>query len=238
MKFKLFSRIATTAVALCMAVVGVVGFSSKVFADDLSPVELYYAHTVYYEDGSQGFQGEVSIQNIAYAKNVIIHYTLDGTNWDDLNASYLEKDSNNPGYEVWSFAKYYIGVKPIEFAIKYEVNGQTYWDNNNGSNYYLYPETNPCVLQKSLINLTPYPGLDATSLYTKNTGSSDAAYVRYSTDNWNTYQDAALTVNHVYGDVTEWNTAILPINAKYAFYYVSNGNTYWDNNYGNNYSIN
>ena len=24
----------------------------------------------------------------------------------------------------------------FEFAIKYEVNGQTYWDNNGGNNYF------------------------------------------------------------------------------------------------------
>lgn len=236
MKRNLFSRIATVALVFCLAVVGVTGLSFKASADDSNPVGLYYAHTIYYEDGSQGFQGEVSIQNLAYAKNVVIHYTSDGTNWYDLNATYAKQDPNNPGYEIWSFFTYYYGVKHIIFAIKYEVNGQTYWDNNGGSNYYLQPDTYPCVFQKDSIKLTPYPGLSATSLYTKNFGTSGTAYVRYSTDGWNTYQDAALTVKHVYADVTEWNTPSFLSYTQYALYYVANGNTYWDNNYGDNYS--
>lgn len=93
-----------------------------------------------------GVGTNIKIKNIAYEKNVYIHFRMLGSNeWVDVKCRYSH--SLNNGYEVWYgdpmwYSPYYTG---IQFAIRYEVNGQTYWDNNNGTDYYvtsddLYPE--------------------------------------------------------------------------------------------------
>ena len=83
--------------------------------------------------------GEIELENIAYHKDVVIRYTVDGVNWQDKNAYYKESLADNR--EIWGFSvtlgetSYnsgnYSGYN-CEFAVKYTVNNQTYWDNNGG----------------------------------------------------------------------------------------------------------
>ena len=49
--------------------------------------------------------------------------------WFDLDGKY--QYSLNNGYEVWLCTPVVYSAT-VEFCIKYQVNGQTYWDNNWG----------------------------------------------------------------------------------------------------------
>lgn len=140
----------TLNIVLCLVLL-LAGFTkvpSQVSAatDEVSLMSTYARQT----DAGGGFsfygvKSYIKIKNIAYDKNVYIHRRMIGSDeWVDVPCYYSH--SLNNGYEVWCgdpewYSLYYTG---IQFAIKYEVNGQTYWDNNNGNDYYvtsddLYP---------------------------------------------------------------------------------------------------
>ena len=91
-------------------------------------------------------------------------------------------------------------------------------------------------------------GFYNTSRYSINAVLQNYAYhkdvfVRYTRDNWNSWQDAALSYNKTRDDGTElWNTVLtLPYGEgfgegfAYAICYRVNGTEYWANNFGANY---
>ena len=43
---------------------------------------------------------------------------------------------NSYGYETWNFKLDVGNATQVEYAISYTANGQTYWDNNYGRNYF------------------------------------------------------------------------------------------------------
>ncbi|NPC83605.1 endonuclease, partial [Pyxidicoccus fallax] len=85
----------------------------------------------------------VDVQNLAYSKSVTVVYTLD--NWAtqaEAPAQYVPsytygysyiQSPNAKGVERWSA---HIPVPttggPLRFYVRYQVNGQTYWDSNFG----------------------------------------------------------------------------------------------------------
>ena len=84
--------------------------------------------------------GEVLLQSFAYDKTVKAVYTTDG--WSTVNAAVATyAGPANPGEELWQFSTIVPVVPEIQFAIAYEVNGQTLWDNNVGRNYKIAPQT-------------------------------------------------------------------------------------------------
>jgi len=104
-------------------------------------------------------EGEIEVKNIAYNKQVVIHYIgSDNQTWIDANATY-SRPSTRMGYEYWYFSI----TTPIyksppdklyTFAIKYVVNGSTYWDNNNNQNYYRTFSKDVVKLKKANFYLT------------------------------------------------------------------------------------
>jgi|GEM_PF-1581378 len=107
----------------------------------------------------KGVWVDATVQNIAYSKEVSILWTDD--DWTTSQTANLTYDYSLPNnYEVWGvdfspmgrLDSYYIGgwhnyvtnhtrsggtSVTIKYAISYKVNGNTYWDNNNGQNYSL-----------------------------------------------------------------------------------------------------
>ena len=82
------------------------------------------------------FSGEVYFKNLAVEKNVNIVYSYD--NWETslVGSASFEHATNNPEFETWAFnLQLSIAVEAIEFAVAYDVDGVTYWANNNGDNY-------------------------------------------------------------------------------------------------------
>lgn len=125
------------------------------YAFDVEPAGLFpvvHGQTVKLLDAAIGnygcsscgtFSGEIELRNIDYTKQVRIAYTvigggstMDGA-WDEIDATYLGPSAN--GFERWSFettgAPFLFGE--TRFALRYDVAGQTYWDNNCGWDYSL-----------------------------------------------------------------------------------------------------
>jgi len=125
-------------------------------------------------DGSI-LKGTIQVKNLAYHKSVVIRYTLD--NWNtskEAPAVYTSAVTNGTafysdvGLDLFTFTidmtsqfnafnnslVSHFADHPIimSFAIRYEVNHNTYWDNNNTNNFQLefvqLPVTEPCVTRK------------------------------------------------------------------------------------------
>lgn len=221
-------------------------------------VSLLKAQATFSFNRSANYSGrfEAVVANLGYQKQVAIHIKQKDGTWTDFPLSY-----NRPagaGKEVWA-ATYYglpTTATALDFAVKYQVNGKTYWDNNNNVNYHL--ESMGGTLLK---DVNVYAGEDRhnfadTWVYgvvsLKNLGFAKQVKVVYSTNNWATTKTATATFNSNfwYGlpttnpnalGVEEWNFALdvgTATQVKYAISYTVNGQTYWDNNFGANYTLN
>lgn len=192
--------------------------------------------------------GKILVDNLAYAKSVTVHYTFDGLTWSDSSASYKASVPGNK--EIWTY-QVSGNFRSIRFALKYEVNGTTYWDNNGGKDYtinmwgyYIDPASNIVLNYASM-----YP--DGTPEQTfafygtalvKNLAYAKKVSVVYTTDGWKTTKTAAATYNSAYPNNYEaWNFAVEKLSAEatveFALSYDVNGTTYWDNNFGLNYKL-
>ncbi len=104
----------------------------------------YYPVNNYFYGNLLG--GTVVLRNIAPHKEVQVHYSTD--NWQTVKVAqaqysqwywmgqYAHVDNPSPaGFEIWSYYMDVGSANQVEYAIKYKVDGQTYWDNNFGRNY-------------------------------------------------------------------------------------------------------
>lgn len=212
-------------------------------------VELYSAKMMQERfDSDYTSKGYIYIKDLGDDKKVTVHYTIDGTNWLDQQASYVKNISSED--EVWSFN---IDIPKNKsnnctFAIEYEVDGSTYWDNNNWKNYHLeysYSNDNtPYALSKSTVMLDTakhkyYYGLQGY-VFLKDLAYAKDVKVHYTKDNWKTYKSIDATYIKDLDNIELWTFFISCydyIEGEYAISYTVNGETYWDNNFGNNYSL-
>lgn len=202
------------------------------------------------------FSGDVLVENLAYDKKVTIVTRINGDKWLELKANYEETLAN--GLERWSFkeANIYIDAE-YQFAIKYEVDGQTFWDNNSNADYYLTKveggrvESNFILPPEfALRNLKTdnwkqqQNGIYSLygTLYLQNLGDDKLVDIIYSTDNWQTNKTVAAHFTRKNNDdsAERWTyfieTDIENAHVEFAIRYRVNGNEYWDNNFGRNYS--
>lgn len=78
-----------------------------------------------------------AVKNIGYAKKVTVRYTQDNwASYKDVDLSYYSTPDGKD-FEYWKCTLNLDENKmdDFQFCIRYEVNGQTYWDNNFGRNY-------------------------------------------------------------------------------------------------------
>lgn len=78
----------------------------------------------------------VLVKNLEYEKIINIRYTED--NWStfkDVSLNY--QSTNTDGSEYWyaNLNLDYDRRSDFHYAVYYNVNGKTYWDNNFGINY-------------------------------------------------------------------------------------------------------
>lgn len=220
---------------------------------------LYSQVSVMYKNGYVGFNGDVEVANLGPVKNVTVHYTTDDITWYDTSASYVGPTDSS--HEKWHFGIFtndsttaghaeLKNLQFIKFAIKYEVNGQTYWDNNGSANYYnevndSYPLTSIILGTPNVLNASSSlnNGTFSGSIYIKNLDPTKTVKIVYTTDNWATTHEGYATYNgrlNNFNSVEGWGYSFdVPnaTNVKYAISYTTGGQTYWDNNYGNNYEV-
>ncbi len=198
------------------------------------------------------------VKNLAYEKSVSIrHKQPDGT-WADLPASYVGPAGT--GFELWKATQQYATystppqpLRDLEFAARFVVGGVSYWDNNGGANYRLGRSDGPLLRTNVLVDSsfwrTASGDLDVT-LDLRNLAYTKNVKVVYTTNNWATSTEASAsyvsgyTVGYAYvyspnvHGVERWQAHIPAIpgtNLQFYVRYEVNGQTYWDNNFGQNY---
>jgi hypothetical protein len=205
--------------------------------------------SMYYVDRTNAYRTSnldiyIKVKNIGFNKKVTVHYSApsQSTQWFDVSATYFKTLAD--GSEIWK-ASVGLGMYNLFYAIKYEVNGSTYWDNNSGKNYadYQYVGVNPIKNERpysyEVSDLSKY----SINAIVKNIAYNKVIKVKYTQDNWVTSSEKSLNYSSsITGtDQETWKTTLnLDINKKanfkYFVYYQVNGQTYIDNNFGLNYN--
>lgn len=86
---------------------------------------------------------EVLVEDIGVDKQVSVVY-LAGSDWSSFELRPTGRTQS--GLEIWSGSQWVTAPNPaasVEFAVNYNVDGQIFWDNNNGEDYQIYA-TDPC----------------------------------------------------------------------------------------------
>jgi hypothetical protein len=205
---------------------------------------------------------EVEVANLGFAKTVLVHQEMTtdgGPTWTDYPLTY--KRTTSTGTEVFAgTASLQVTAGTAyafddQFAIQYQVNGNTYWDNNNGTNYTMSGsnDVTNAVLGNGINILGNSSFFDTTKKATTfkvsvNVNTQDAAgsqlvQVVYTTDGWATQKTLTLSYAFAYYNSAYKNwTGKINIHSKslkqiqYAISYTAAGTTYWDNNFGQNYT--
>lgn len=247
---------------------GIKAVNEEKLASSNSNVVLKKAWTsasYYHGMGSEERDFYVEVKNIGFEKNVkAVNEDVNG-DWIEIELSYVKSLSN--GNELWSGSYKFTNSYPNgntrlsnEFAICYEVNGETYWDNNNGNNYSMTycdgslfgPLTNVSV-DEDMTYISQYGNTFYLYVDVKNIAFNKSVKVVYTTDDWNTSTTKELTYTSIFQvgyaqivrspnvhDVERWylreslDENITEV--EYAVSYEVNGQTYWDNNDGLNYT--
>ncbi|RKF57665.1 putative protein phosphatase regulator [Erysiphe neolycopersici] len=89
--------------------------------------------------------GSVIVANLAYKKSVVVRFTLDYWKTTSEVVADFNQDSRQPireGYDRFNFNIKLsdlanLDAKTMFFCVKYFVNGQVFWDNNNNTNFQL-----------------------------------------------------------------------------------------------------
>ena len=242
-KGKKLSRLVSSVLACCMMTTMFCLSAPSASAATADPanadpqVQLYCAQRFGPGEAAyNGYEGYIAAKNVGSQKNVTVHYTLDGTNWSDTSAQYDKADPNDTQYDVYTFYVFAPSA-PLTFAVKYQVDGQTYWDNNNGSDYHVDSSAN-VVLGKSVVKVAQFNAVSPFEIYLKNLGYQKDVRVYYTTDGWKTTQNAQSQFVSSTNNVEVWRMpSNIPYgkNVQYYVSYVTNGVTYYDNNFGSNY---
>ncbi|WP_211361792.1 hypothetical protein [Pseudonocardia cypriaca] len=197
----------------------------------------------------------MKVANLGYSKQVGLRMNLSGT-WRDECLSW----SRNFGdYDLFDRRD---APFTYELAVRYQVNGQEHWDNNGGSNYALRQSGvggNTVGGNVALENATVRGGRGSDAYIEGEVWVNRLAYhkyvgIRLSADSGITWQDIAATYDR---PITEslYETTLPGVEAwrfrtgmngiqggrfHFAAFYndLSNGQWYWDSNFGRNYQMN
>lgn len=245
---RIISLSLTSAVLLTTSLV----FGNTVTASaSVDPVKMYAADFNYEAGGGVHWYNadiyvKVSNSDQYYTsspsqKQVYVHASISGGTWTDLPCTYVNSFSD--GSQIWK-VKTTLGMGDcIQYAIKYVVNGNTVWDNNNNQNY-----TQNNILGVATVRAVP-PYYGGGYLYNlgvdvKPTTLGRSVKVRYTTNNWTTYTDQYLTdyTQNPDGSLRYTTTLELWNVDTTKFHYAvcdTVGSTQtWDNNFGQNYNFN
>jgi len=93
--------------------------------------------------GEQYLIGTVWVTNAAFSKYVAVKYTFNRwLNTYECEAQYRRHSNDFRNMDLFEFhIDIPVDVDRVEFVLRYCVNGQEYWDNNDGKNYTLQTES-------------------------------------------------------------------------------------------------
>ena len=232
---KISVLILTVAVLSSLLVIG--GAKTTVYAST-KPVEFYSSYNNSFDIFTY-FTTYIKVNTVGSNQHVYIHAKIqDSDTWKDIQGQYLK--TLDDGSQIWKVTTDF--TKPnLEYSIKYEVDGQTYWESNNNSYFTINNKigsANIAVNPGFLEDPSSYP----ITVSLKNLAYNKIVKVRYTEDNWITYSEKSLNYVSTNSDDSEtWSTTLsvnpdIERNFHYAVSYEVNGQTYWDNNFGRNYN--
>ena len=200
------------------------------------------------------------VKNIDFAKDVAVRYALPDGSWDERPLSW-QKTFND--YDL--FARSDNAFSTTEFALRYAVSGQIFWDNNDGVNYHVDSGRPNTVGGNAILNkATARRGTQAGGGFTvttswvegeilvKNLSFNKRVGIRLSTNEWTTFQDTdasfdnrvsvAAGVSQV--EIWKFKTPELNLdqstpNFRFAVFYndLLTGEWFWDNNFYQDYTL-
>lgn len=217
---------------------------------------IYYSSVVmhdYYWD-QMGAQIDLRVDDAACGGIVVVHLSEDAGPWSDLAATRLS--GAGPGFSLYRATISHSGNTPtVRFAVRCNEGAAARWDNNAGKDYGFQPQTGSVMMPGSTVYNAGYsptlyglPGQLQGLIALRNLAHTKRVSVVFTTDSWRTTQTfqakyrtlaytPGLTNPNALGNET-W-TFDLPIGGakrvEYAVAYEVNGQTYWDNNFGQNY---
>jgi hypothetical protein len=99
---------------------------------------------VFLSSDNKNLVGSVAVANLAFSKYVVARFTLDYWKTTSEVVAEFNNDIRQPkhsdGYDRFNFSikiadQANLEAKTMFFCVKYSVNGQEYWDNNNSTNF-------------------------------------------------------------------------------------------------------
>jgi hypothetical protein len=210
------------------------------------PVRLQYAVT---QEGAT--YARVKVDNLTYAKAVVLHYG-DGAVWTDRGLVWIEGYGS---HDVFVMPRL-MGLGPVQrFAVRYNVSGFEFWDNNGGANYTIGEGRGTVggnvTLRSALLlpGVTQYDRSLRGQIYVNNLAYQKNVGLRMSIDGGTSWVNYAATYVSKATEGTRQDAVPIPdvevwgfwtplfspsfYNIYFAVYYDG----YWDNNFGHNYSL-
>lgn len=210
------------------------------------------------------FAGVIAISNIEKPCRVILRYTADSwkTKMDEEAVPFTADQTKEEIFARFFFSLFIPFAKSIEFAVKVMSEDGTVWDNQDGKNYCVENVKENDGPGKLIARFTPpknalfaehveKKGLclksaslengRATLMIATNKNSDDPPGVRYTTDDWKSFND--ITSIKIKGSTDEGNIYKVdlgvPKEAKLVFvvFWKNNEQERWDNNDGTNFEI-
>lgn len=197
----------------------------------------------------------VVVANLAFNKQVnIFGHDLDTGRWHPFPCGFAKSLPGN--VETWN--AHVNGSRIDQFVVEYQVSGNTFWDNNFGNNYILDTQAaegtdgvGTAVLHPDVLAVefdVDAAGALSVDVLVKNVAFAKQVGMVYTTDNWQTFQNAfgifqrgfapATTPSQINAEL--WNVeAFVGAGQKGQFAVFCNvsGHTSWDNNFSLNYSF-
>jgi hypothetical protein len=266
-KLPLVLSLALLAVSACSGpsgsteTVGSLSAASTSWAPSDAPISLLRAESVI--DGNDRFFFTMVVRSTASQQSVFVHMSVGGGAWSDYGASLLT--TIEPGLALWKIEVDPVSPASVEFVVGLTADGATYWDNNGGANYQLglndgpllngtnvlldFAQMTPAV---SSISGTPnvFGGIDL-----RNIAYAKDVTVVWSDDDWQTVHTTPATYVSGYSlnngpevpspnpeGFESWSFGFAfdsaqATSAQMAITYTVGGQTYWDNNFGQNYTV-
>lgn len=246
---------------------------SAIFSQCASAAEVELLHAFSNESGYRGSVGQTTeydilVEDLGFDKTVVVSGIDANGVWQDLEAEYY-RDAGD-GFEIWRATEsfcggagcYNPGLHDLEFVVRYEVNGETYYDNNGGNNFTMTSNSGhylkaPMIWVDQISELPAVTTLDTREvsgdITIVNFGPEKTVTVHYTLDGGATWlETAAEFYDGYYSPFTRysfpnpstelgtelWQFSFDAGSAEAVSFYVSyeaDGQTYYANNYGRNY---
>eukprot|EP01061_Rhynchopus_euleeides_P043180 TRINITY_DN7537_c0_g1_i1.p1 TRINITY_DN7537_c0_g1~~TRINITY_DN7537_c0_g1_i1.p1 ORF type:complete len:266 (+),score=124.08 TRINITY_DN7537_c0_g1_i1:106-903(+) len=153
----------------------------------------------------------------------------------------------------------------LNFKLRYTVDGKTYWANNTDSetgNYHVEALSGERITNNVYVDhfvarkYGDSPRTMEVGVFVQNLGFHKQVTVRYSADNWASYKEASLGfqygklegysytqypnsngAEYWYASIHDDMLQHAPNTVRFAVSYTVNGQTYWDNKFGQDYAL-